>query len=39
MGEPKWIEQNFFQAVERRLKDMYIQHFHNFRLNIINHNK
>ena len=37
MGEPEWMEQNFFQALSaRRLKDMCIQHFHNFRTDDVN---
>ena len=29
----------FKLSVARRLKDMYIQHFHNFRTDDVNHNK
>ena len=30
---------SFKLSVARRLKDMYIQHFHNFRTDDVNHNK
>ena len=37
---PNGWEKTFFKlAIARRLKDMYIQHFHNFRTDDINHNK